>query len=61
MDLGRGLVVIIDDVVVYTTNADLWWSNSWDSNSVRSFDTGDMSIGTHTITVYGFENCCDGN
>jgi hypothetical protein len=61
MDFGRGLAVFVDDVVVYTTNNDLWWANDWDSIGVRSFDTGSLSVGTHTITVYGFENCCDGN
>lgn len=61
MDFGHGCAVYVDDDVVLTNNDNLWWANNWESSSVQSFDTGYLTIGTHTITVYGFEDCCDGD
>jgi len=36
---------------------DVWWAGNWD-NALKLEKT--FEKGSHTIIIYGAENCCDG-
>ncbi|WP_439106553.1 PEP-CTERM sorting domain-containing protein [Congregibacter sp.] len=60
LDWGRGGFTSADstDAAVDYFNEDIWWSKNWNNSDVKSYvlaDTGDFSL-----TLLGFEGCCDG-
>lgn len=60
LDWGRGGFIFADsagDSLDYY-NEDIWWSTNWNNSDVKSYvlaDAGDFSL-----TLLGFEGCCDG-
>lgn len=60
VDFGGGGAVFVDGVAMAFNNSDMWWANDWNaSGDVFNVSTL-LSAGNHTISVYGFEQCCFG-
>jgi hypothetical protein len=59
-DFGFGGGILLDGVAVAVNPLDMWWSGNWAyTPAILSF-TSTLSSGSHTIDIYGQENCCDG-
>lgn len=60
-DFGRGGGLYVDDVPLEESwNDDLWWANNWNNSSEVLEGSINLSSGTHSIRILGFEGCCDG-
>lgn len=60
-DFGRGGGLYVDDVALEEDwNSDLWWANNWNNASEVLQGSINLSAGTHSIRILGFEGCCDG-
>lgn len=60
VDFGLGGAVFLDGLPVTYRATDMWWGGSY-SNTTQSFQfSADLAAGTHQLTIYGLENCCDG-
>ena len=60
-DFGRGGGLYVDDVPLEESwNDDLWWANNWNNASEVLQGSINLSTGTHSIRIIGFEGCCDG-
>ena len=59
-DVGLGGAMFIDGVVVAYNWFDMWWAGSW-ANTAQSLQTNvALSVGYHSIEIFGAEDCCDG-
>lgn len=59
-DYGKGGVMMLDGVIVASDTADIFWNGYWDDPRQFFQATLPLTDGLHTLTVVGFENCCDG-
>jgi hypothetical protein len=60
-DFGRGGGLYVDDIALDEKwNSDLWWNNTWTDNSQILVGSINLSAGTHSLRILGFEGCCDG-
>jgi hypothetical protein len=60
-DFGRGGGLYVDNVPLEESwNDDLWWANNWNNASEVLQGSINLSAGTHSIRIIGFEGCCDG-
>ncbi len=60
-DFGRGGGLYVDDVPLEESwNDDLWWAYNWNNASEVLQGSINLSPGTHSIRIIGFEGCCDG-
>ncbi len=61
VDFGHGGAMFLDGVAVDYKTGDMWWSNDWNNtSSVLLSGSQALSSGSHTMTLYGLEDCCDG-
>ncbi|THD60722.1 CCXG family PEP-CTERM protein [Phenylobacterium sp.] len=60
VDFGFGGTLIVDGTALETLNNDMWWGGSYSNPTQFLAGSADLSAGTHTIDIYGFEGCCDG-
>lgn len=64
-DFGKGAAVFLDGVAIGSRNTDMWWDQQYDASptQTQSFQLHDIAVtaGTHTLQVFGLENCCDGD
>jgi hypothetical protein len=61
-DFGFGGAVFLDNAAVaYRTN-DMWWNYNWYYEAgIQTFQFASLlSAGSHTLLMYGQEDCCDG-
>lgn len=60
LDWGRGGFILadFDGAPVDYINDDIWWSKNWNNRDVLSYSFAD--VGDFTLTLLGFEGCCDG-
>lgn len=61
MDWGRGGFVVAqagDESAIDMHASDIWWSRSWTHSDVLPFTLEEQ--GRFTLTLLGFEGCCDG-
>lgn len=60
LDWGRGGFILadFDGASIDYINDDIWWSKSWNNRDVLSY--GFAGVGDFTLTLLGFEGCCDG-
>jgi len=56
-DFGRGGAVYLDNASV-SNSTDLWWAGNW-GGQILSI-SANLASGTHTLKIYGLEDCCDG-
>ncbi len=60
-DFGLGGGLYVDDVPLEESwNSNLWWNNNWNNASDVLQGSINLSPGTHSIRIIGFEDCCDG-
>jgi hypothetical protein len=60
VDFGGGGAVFLDGVAITYNANDMWWSGDYNNaGGVFSFSSG-LGAGNHTLTLYGFEGCCNG-
>jgi hypothetical protein len=60
VDFGLGGAMFLDGVAVDFKSNDMWWSGSYANPSQFFAAAGPLSAGNHTLTIVGFEGCCDG-
>jgi hypothetical protein len=61
VDFGSGGAMFLDGVAVDVKSNDMWWAGSYADASQFFSTAGALAAGSHTLTVVGFEGCCDGN
>jgi len=61
VDLGGGGTLVLDGTAIDTRSNNMWWNYSYSDASQFLAGSGDLSVGVHTLQLYGFEDCCSGN
>ncbi len=61
VDFGLGGAMFLDGVAVDFKAHDMWWSGSYADASQIFATAGVLGAGNHTLTIVGFEGCCDGS
>jgi hypothetical protein len=61
VDFGSGGAMFLDGVAVDVKSNDMWWAGSYADASQFFSAAGALAAGSHTLTIVGFEGCCDGN
>ena len=61
VDLGGGGTLVLDGTALDTNGNNMWWNNSYADPSQFLAGSANLSVGVHTLTIYGFEDCCSGN
>ena len=60
-DFGRGGGLYVDDIALDEIwNDDLWWAYDWNNTGEILQGSINLSQGSHSIRILGFEGCCDG-
>jgi len=60
-DFGYGGGLYVDDVPLEEDwNSDLWWNFNWNAASEVLQGSINLGVGTHSLRIIGFEDCCDG-
>ena len=61
VDFGGGGTMVLDGAALDTNGNNMWWNNSYSDASQFLAGGANLSVGVHTLTLYGFEDCCSGN
>jgi len=61
VDFGLGGAMFLDGVAVDFKSNDMWWNGNYSNPSQYFTSRGRLNAGNHTLTIVGFEGCCDGN
>ena len=62
VDFGKGGAIFLDGAAEQSFSHDMWWAGSYNTaGQYFEFTANDLSVGKHTITLYGIEDCCSGN
>ena len=61
VDLGGGGTLVLDGTALDTHSNNMWWNYSYSDASQFLAGSAGLSAGEHTLTLYGFEDCCSGN
>ena len=63
VDFGGGGALFLDGSALDSKSTDMWWNYSYSDSSQFLANTTPvaLSVGSHTINLYGFEGCCSGN
>lgn len=60
-DFGLGGGLYVDDIALEEDwNVDLWWNYLWTDPTQILQGSINLSAGTHSFRILGFEDCCDG-
>ncbi len=61
VDFGGGGALFVDNTSTFN-GGNMWWANSYGNTSqFLELDNVTLAAGDHTLTLYGFEDCCSGN
>lgn len=61
VDFGGGGALVVDNTSVFN-GGNMWWNGNYNTPSqYLALDNVTLSAGDHTLTLYGFEDCCSGN
>ena len=60
VDFGYGGALFLNDVALDVKSHDMWWAGQYDNSSQYFNAAVNLGAGNHTLTIYGFEGCCDG-
>ncbi len=61
VDFGGGGALFVDNTSTFN-GGNMWWANSYgDASQYLALNNVTLSAGDHTLTLYGFEDCCSGN
>jgi hypothetical protein len=63
VDFGGGGALFLDGTALDYKGTDMWWADSYNNASqfLAGTSTTPLGVGVHTLSLYGFENCCSGN
>jgi PEP-CTERM motif len=61
VDLGGGGTMVLDGVELATHSNNMWWAGSYSNASQYFKGSEGLDAGVHTLSLYGFEDCCSGN
>jgi PEP-CTERM motif len=59
VDFGLGGAMFVNNTALAFSRNDLWWAGNWSSGGVL-YGTANLGAGNQQLTLYGLENCCDG-
>lgn len=59
-DFGRGGAIFLDGIAYDSISRDIWDASFSNAANFLDFSINQLAKGNHTLTIYGFENCCDG-
>ncbi|WP_187364416.1 CCXG family PEP-CTERM protein [Massilia genomosp. 1] len=60
VDFGYGGALFLNDVALDVKSHDMWWAGQYNNASQYFNAAVNLGAGNHTLTIYGFEGCCDG-
>ena len=60
VDFGFGGAMFVDNATSDFKGNDMWWGGSYNNTSQFFNIATNLGVGNHTVTIYGFEGCCDG-
>ncbi|HEX8610098.1 MAG TPA: CCXG family PEP-CTERM protein [Telluria sp.] len=60
VDFGYGGALFLNGVALDAKSHDMWWAGQYDNASQYFNAAVNVGAGNHTLTIYGFEGCCDG-
>ncbi|MFB9244691.1 CCXG family PEP-CTERM protein [Massilia antarctica] len=60
VDFGFGGALFLNGVALDSKSHDMWWDGQYSNPSQYFNATVNLAAGNHTLTIYGFEGCCDG-
>ena len=60
VDFGMGGAMFLDGQAVDFRGNDMWWGFDFNNAAGVFSATAALAAGNHTLSVYGFEGCCDG-
>ncbi len=61
VDLGGGGTMVLDGTALDTHSNNMWWAGSYGDSSQYFAGSATLGVGVHTLSLYGFEDCCSGN
>ncbi len=62
VDFGKGGAIYLDGTAEQSYGSNMWWAGSYTTaGQYFQFTATDLSVGKHTLTLYGLEDCCSGN
>jgi hypothetical protein len=61
VDLGGGGTMVLDGAALDTHSNNMWWDGSYSNPSQYFAGSATLGVGVHTLSLYGFEDCCSGN
>jgi hypothetical protein len=62
VDLGGGGALFLDGNALDSKGNGMWWAGSYsDASQFLAGSSTALGVGVHTLTLYGFEDCCSGN
>lgn len=61
VDLGGGGTMVLDGTALDTHSNNMWWAGSYLNPSQFLAGSSTLGAGVHTLSLYGFEDCCSGN
>lgn len=60
VDFGYGGALFVNDVGLDSKSHDMWWAGQYNNASQYFNGAVNLGAGNHTLTIFGFEGCCDG-
>ena len=61
VDFGGGGALFLDGHALDFKGSNMWWGGSYGDASQFLAGSSNLGVGGHTLTLYGFEDCCSGN
>ena len=59
-DAGYGAALYLDGNLLTSSTSDIWWGYDWNSGSGILSNKIGLTEGTHTLSAYWAEGCCNG-
>jgi hypothetical protein len=60
LDAHYGAEIYIDNELIHSVYADLWWSKNWNHRSVVTLEDALLSTGQKLVEIFWAESCCNG-
>jgi len=61
VDFGGGGTMVLDGTALDTHANNMWWAGSYSDPSQYFAGAATLGAGAHTLSLYGFEDCCSGS
>ena len=61
VDFGGGGALFLDGQALDVKGNNMWWAGGYGDSSQFLAGSSFLNAGAHTLTLYGFEDCCSGN